>query len=73
VIDSRALAQQIEATFWRQVPQLAYEAKLDASGSLYWVRETLNATLRYDTEPNTTWAARLGVWFFSILPIEWLL
>jgi cardiolipin synthase C len=73
VIDSPELARRIESTFWTQVPQLAYEVKLDHDGSLYWIKRTGNVTERYDTEPNTTWSKRLGVWFFSILPIEWLL
>jgi cardiolipin synthase C len=73
VIDSPELAKRIETTFWTQVPQLAYQVKLDHDGSLYWIKRTGNITERYDTEPNTTWSARLGVWFFSLLPIEWLL
>ena len=73
VIDSPELAQRIESTFWTQVPQLAYEVRLKPDGSLYWIKRIGNTTVRYDTEPNTTWATRLGVWFFSILPIEWML
>jgi cardiolipin synthase C len=73
VIDSPELAQRIETTFWTQVPQLAYQVKLDRDGSLYWIKRTGDVTVRYDTEPNTTWSARFGVWFFSLLPIEWLL
>lgn len=73
VIDSPELAQRVETVFRTQVPQVAYEAKLAPDGSLYWIKRTGNAAERYDTEPNTTWSARLGVWFYSILPIEWLL
>jgi cardiolipin synthase C len=73
VIESPVLAERIDTVFHAQVPQLAYEAKLDANGSLYWLKRTGDTVTRYDTEPNTTWSARLGVWFFSILPIEWLL
>lgn len=73
VIESPVLAQRIQTMFWTQVPQLAYEAKLDANGSLYWIQRTGDTLTRYGTEPNTTWSARLGVWFYSILPIEWLL
>ncbi len=73
VIESPALAGKIETAFWNQVPQLAYQAKLDAGGSLYWIRQTADGTTRYDTEPNSRWSTRLAVWFFSILPIEWLL
>jgi cardiolipin synthase C len=73
VIESPVLASRIESAFWTQVPRLAYQVKLDPSGSLYWMRETDNGVIRYDSEPNSRWSTRLAVWFFSILPIEWLL
>lgn len=73
VIDSPELAKRIEASFWKVAPQLAYEVRLDDRGHLYWIAHRGNETIRYDTEPNTTWTTRLTVWFFSILPIEWLL
>ncbi|QGZ63010.1 phospholipase D family protein [Paraburkholderia acidisoli] len=73
VIESPELAQRIETAFWTQVPQLAWQAHLDTGGTLYWTRVASGRTLRYETEPNTTWQQRLSVWFFSILPIEWLL
>ncbi|CAG9250797.1 Cardiolipin synthase C [Paraburkholderia unamae] len=73
VIESPVLASQIESAFWTRVPQLAWQAHLDADGKLYWTRLSEGTLVRYDTEPNTTWNERLGVWFFSILPIEWLL
>ncbi|MBN3854101.1 phospholipase D family protein [Paraburkholderia sp. Ac-20340] len=73
VIESPVLAGRIESAFWTQVPKLAWQAKLDPDGSLYWTRETADGTMRYDTEPNSRWSSRLAVWFFSILPIEWLL
>jgi len=73
VIDSPALAKRIEASFWKVAPQLAYEVRLDDRGRVYWIAHRGNQTIRYDTEPNTTWTTRFGVWFFSILPIEWLL
>lgn len=73
VIDSPELAKRIEAAFWKVAPQLAYEVRLDDHDHLYWIAHRGNDTIRYDTEPNTTWTTRFGVWFFSILPIEWLL
>jgi cardiolipin synthase C len=73
VIESPVLASRIESAFWTQVPQLAYQVKLDPDGSLYWIRQSGNGVIRYDTEPNSRWSTRLAVWFFSILPIEWLL
>jgi putative cardiolipin synthase len=73
VIDSPELAKRIDASFWQVAPQLAYEVRLDKQNHLYWIGHRGNETIRYDTEPNTTWSTRLSVWFFSILPIEWLL
>ena len=73
VIDSPELASQIEATFLAFVPQLAYTVRLDQNGKLYWIEKNGDQEIRHDTEPNTTWYGRLGVWVMSILPIESLL
>ncbi|CAG9232318.1 Cardiolipin synthase C [Paraburkholderia tropica] len=73
VIESPKLASQIESAFSTRIPQLAYEVKLAPNGSLYWIRRNGDSTIRYDAEPNSRWSTRLAVWFFSILPIEWLL
>jgi putative cardiolipin synthase len=29
--------------------------------------------IRHDKEPGTSWWLRMGVWFLSLLPIEWML
>jgi putative cardiolipin synthase len=73
VIDSPELASQIEATFLAFVPQLAYTVRLDQNGKIYWIEKNGDKENRHDTEPNTTWYGRLGVWVLSILPIESLL
>ncbi len=73
VIDSAPLASRIESIFLSLVPQVAYSVHLDTNGALYWLKQNGDAQVRYDTEPNTTWWSRLGVWFLSILPIEHLL
>ena len=73
VIDSPELATQIESTFLALVPQLAYGVKLDQNGKIYWIEQPNNNEIRHDTEPNTTWYGRMGVWVLSILPIESLL
>ncbi|MEK6293082.1 MAG: phospholipase D family protein, partial [Paraburkholderia tropica] len=70
---SPKLASQIEHAFVAQIPQLAYETRLAPDGSIYWIRRDGDSTIRYDVEPNSRWSTRLAVWFFSILPIEWLL
>ncbi|WP_245763494.1 phospholipase D family protein [Paraburkholderia diazotrophica] len=73
LIESPGLASRIEAVFHSLAPQLAYRVNLDQDGNVYWIRRNGDVLVRYDREPNSTWAARLGIWFFSILPIEWLL
>jgi cardiolipin synthase C len=73
VIDSPELASQIETTFLALVPQLAYSVRLDPNGKIYWIERNGDIETRHDTEPNTTWYGRMGVWMMSILPIESLL
>ncbi len=73
VVDSPVLASRIESTFAMAVPQVAYQVRLDDQGKLFWIERNGEAVVVHHSEPNTTWAGRLGVWFFSILPIEWLL
>jgi len=70
VIDSPTLAGRIESTFATAVPQNAYAVRLDDNGKLYWLERRGEEVIRYDTEPNTSWWQRLGIWFMSILPIE---
>jgi putative cardiolipin synthase len=67
------LATRIESIFSTLAPQLAYTVRLDGNGKLYWLEQRGNDVIRYDTEPHSAWSTRLGVWFYSILPIEWLL
>jgi putative cardiolipin synthase len=73
VIDSPELASQIEATFLAYVPQVAYSVQLDPNGKIFWIERNGDTEIRHDTEPNTTWYGRMGVWMLSILPIESLL
>ncbi|AGW93611.1 MULTISPECIES: phospholipase D family protein [Cupriavidus] len=73
VIDSPVLAQRIESSFASVIPQAAYQVKLDETGKLYWLERRGDEVIRYDTEPNTSWLRRLGIWFLQILPIESML
>jgi cardiolipin synthase C len=70
VIDSPTLAGKIASTFQEQVPQVAYTVRLDDNGKLFWIERDGDKQIRHDTEPNTSWFGRLGVWFMSIMPIE---
>jgi putative cardiolipin synthase len=73
VIDSPALAQRIAAAFDSTIPANAYEVRLSETGELYWIERRGEQLVRHDTEPGTNFWQRAGVWFLSLLPIEWLL
>jgi len=73
VIDSAALAGQLDKTLDESIPETAYEVRLDADGKLYWLERTGGALRRYDEEPRTTVWQRTGVRLLSFLPIDWLL
>lgn len=74
LIDSGTMAADLAQFFDNEVPSLAYEVKLAPDGqNLIWIERTANGEIRYDTEPDTTWAQRTGVDLMSLLPIEWLL
>lgn len=74
VIESSAMAEDLAWFIENEVPGLAYEVRLAPDGqNLVWIERTANGEVRYDTEPETTWALRTGVGLLSLLPIEWLL
>lgn len=73
VIDSPALAQRIEAAFHDSIPANSYQVHLSNTGQLYWTEHRDGRVLRYDSEPGASRWLRTGVWFLSLLPIEWLL
>jgi cardiolipin synthase C len=73
VINSPALAQRIAAAFDSNIPANAYEVRLSDTGELYWIERREGTWVRHDTEPGTSFWQRAGVWFLSLLPIEWLL
>ncbi|MBB5414526.1 putative cardiolipin synthase [Paraburkholderia atlantica] len=73
VIDSPDLATRVDRKFLALLPTVAYAVHLDANGKLHWIETNDGVETRHDTEPNTTWYARLGVWMLSIMPIESLL
>lgn len=73
VIDSPSLAQKIEVRFNNRVPVEAYEVRLSDTGDLYWIERRGEKVVRHDSEPGTSYWQRTGIWFLSLLPIEWLL
>jgi len=70
VIESATLAQDIERTFATRVPNDTYEVNLSGEGQLYWIAHDGDRTVRYDTEPGTSFWLRAFVWLLSFLPID---
>ena len=73
VIDSPALAQQIDYAFDTTIPANAYEVRLSDDGDIYWLERRGNELVRHLTEPGTSFWLRTAVWVLSLLPIDWLL
>lgn len=73
VIESSALAQAIESAFDSRISAGAYEVRLSDDGQLYWIEQRRGEVVRYDTEPGINFWQRAGLWFVSVLPVEWLL
>ena len=73
LIESPSLAQAARLAFAQDIPRRTYQVFLDSDGSLYWLRQQDGKTLRYDTEPDSSWTRRISVRFLELLPIDWLL
>ena len=73
VIDSAALAGQLDAKLSQDMPVQAYEVRLDANGKLVWLERTRSGVVEHDQEPGTGVWKRAGVRVLSWLPIDWLL
>jgi putative cardiolipin synthase len=73
VIDSPAMARDIQRAFDDGIPAAAYEVHLSQSGDLYWTELRDGQLIRYDSEPGTGLWRRIVVALLSALPIEWLL
>lgn len=73
VIDSPQLAAQLSKTLEEDMPDRAYEVRLDENGKLYWVQRSGKEVQRFDQEPGTTVWQRTGIRILSFLPIDWLL
>jgi len=73
VIESPALAQEIDDVFRTRIPADAYEVRLSEDGRMSWVERRGSESRRHETEPGTNLWRRAWVRFLSVLPIEWLL
>ena len=73
VIESPALARQIDDAFDGRIQGHSYEVRLGERGRLYWLEGQGDGEVRHDTEPHTGIWKRGGIFLLSLLPIEWLL
>lgn len=73
MIESPTLAEQIHEAFEDDIPWRSYQLQLDGDGRLQWHSHTPQGTHIFDSEPNTGWPKRLGLWLLLRLPIEPLL
>jgi putative cardiolipin synthase len=73
VIESHILARAVEDGFADQLPEQAYEVRLEPDESLVWIERRNGEIIRHTTEPGTTAWQRILVRLLSYLPIEWLL
>ena len=73
VIDSPAMAGTLAEAFANDVPQRAYQVRLDGGGGLRWAEQQGGQIVLHETEPHSSQGLRLAVELLSWLPIEaWL-
>lgn len=73
VIDSPELAERISRSFREEIPQQAYQVKLDKKGRLYWLEREGEQTIIHAKEPTAKLSKRLSAYLLSWLPIDSLL
>jgi putative cardiolipin synthase len=73
LIDSPALADALARRFADDVPNRAYQVRLDESRNPQWVERRQGGEVVHGREPGTGVRRRLVIALLSLLPIEWLL
>jgi cardiolipin synthase C len=74
VVESHQLAARLSDAFAHDIPQRAYEVRLDESGNgLVWIERGPQGEARYSSSPGTGLLRRIGAGVLGLLPIEWLL
>ena len=73
LIESPALAEQMDVVFRSRIPMDAYDVRLSENGRIWWEERRGTELFRHDEEPGTNLWRRAWVWFLSTLPIEWIL
>ena len=73
MIESPALAKQLEGAFDTELSSVAYEVRADKAGDLQWIERTATGAVTRTTEPETNAFGRAVIGMLSILPIDWML
>jgi putative cardiolipin synthase len=73
VIDSPALAAELDKRLTEAMPTQAYQVRLEPDGKLVWLEQREHGVVRHETEPGAGFWKRAGVHILSWLPIDWLL
>lgn len=73
VIESAALAANVESIFDRQLATASYAVRLDDRDRVYWTSQDDGVERRFSSEPGTSIFKRAFVKVMERLPIEWLL
>jgi len=73
VIESAALASQVEEEFYQQTALTAYQLSLDEDNNILWTESSGENKTIHTTEPGMTVFSRAALAILSILPIDWLL
>ena len=72
VIHSAPLAESIEAALAAKGPEGAYQVRLE-DGKMQWIERVDGNEVIHLKEPGTSSFSRFKIWFFSLMPIDWLL
>lgn len=74
VIESNQLQHEISHSLNHQLPQVAYELKLDSEGQILWIDQRDDGSVvQHTIEPKTTRFQRFTIKIVSYLPIEWMM
>ncbi len=73
IIESEAMATQINSMFDHELPMRTYEARLNRFYKLYWLDKSQIPAQKLYKEPGAGIGRRLTVWLTARLPVEHLL
>ena len=73
VIESPALAAQVEEEFYQHAALTAYQLSLDENNKIQWTQTNGKTKTIHKTEPSMNIFSRAALGVLSVLPIDWLL